>query len=59
MLEARYGNPRHPVSLAITKLLQLGDPELVGVFAQLGHVNEPKLSAVLAANYASSLQVRT
>eukprot|EP00878_Enallax_costatus_P010991 GHUV01011479.1.p1 GENE.GHUV01011479.1~~GHUV01011479.1.p1 ORF type:complete len:515 (+),score=199.79 GHUV01011479.1:1894-3438(+) len=56
-LEARYGNPKHPMSLAITKLLQLGDPELVGVFAQLGHVNEPRLSAVLAANYAGSLQV--
>lgn len=46
------------MTLAITKLLQLGDRDLVGVFAQLGYVNEPRLSAVLAANYASSLQVR-
>lgn len=42
----------------INRLLQRGDPDVVGVFAQLGHVNEPRLSAVLAANYASSLQVR-
>lgn len=45
------------MTLAITKLLQLGDSELVGVFAQLGYINESRLSAVLAANYASSLQV--
>lgn len=41
----------------INRLLQRKDPDLVGVFSQLGYVDEPRLSAVLAANYASSLQV--
>jgi hypothetical protein len=58
-LGPQYGGSRHPIAAGISKLLQLNDPEVVGVFAQLGHVEEPRLSSVLAANYASTLQVRT
>jgi hypothetical protein len=56
-LGPQYGGNRHPIAGGISKLLQLNDPEVVGVFAQLGYVNEPRLSSVLAANYASTLQV--
>jgi hypothetical protein len=56
-LGAQYGGSRHPIATGINKLLQLNDPEVVGVFAQLGFVDEPRLSAVLAANYASTMQV--
>lgn len=53
----QYGGSRHPVAAGISKLLQLNDADVVGVFAQLGYVEEPRLSSVLAANYASTLQV--
>lgn len=56
-LGPQYGGQRHPIAAGITKLLQLNDPDVVGVFAQLGYVDEPRLSSVLAANYASTLQV--
>jgi hypothetical protein len=46
------------MTLSISRLLQQGDPDLVGVFAQLGYVDEPRLSAVLAANYCAAMQVR-
>jgi hypothetical protein len=45
------------MAAGISKLLQLNDPEVVGVFAQLGYVDEPRLAAILAANYASTMQV--
>jgi hypothetical protein len=57
-LEARYGSSRQNMTLSISRLLQQGDPDLVGVFAQLGYVDEPRLSAVLAANYCAAMQVR-
>lgn len=57
-LEARYGSSRQNMTLSISRLLQAGDPDLVGVFAQLGYVDEPRLSAVLAANYCAAMQVR-
>jgi hypothetical protein len=57
-LEARYGSSRQNMTLSISRLLQQGDPDLVGVFAQLGFVDEPRLSAVLAANYCAAMQVR-
>ena len=53
----QYGGSRHPIAAGISKLLQLNDPDVVGVFAHLGYVNEPRLSSVLAANYAATLQV--
>jgi hypothetical protein len=56
-LAARYGGPRQSMALAIGRLLALGDPELVGVFAQLGYVDEPRLGAVLGANFAAAMQV--
>lgn len=46
------------MTAAITKLLQHGDPDAVGVFAQLAYVDNPQLSEVLAANYCSAMQVR-
>jgi hypothetical protein len=46
------------MTAAITKLLQHGDPDAVGVFAQLAYVDSPRLSEVLAANYCSAMQVR-
>jgi len=58
-LGPQYGGSRHPIAGAISKLLQLKDPDVVGVYAQLGYVDEPRLSSVLAANYASTLQVGT
>lgn len=57
-LGPQYGGSRHPIAAGISKLLQLNDPDVVGVFAHLGYVNEPRLSSVLAANYAATLQVR-
>lgn len=57
VLNARYGSARQGMTIAIQKLLQQGDPEMVGVFAQLGYVDEPRLSAVLAANYCAAMQV--
>lgn len=45
------------MAAGISKLLQLNDSEVVGVFAQLGYVDEPRLAAILAANYASTMQV--
>jgi hypothetical protein len=57
-LEARYGSSRQNMTLSISRLLQQGDADLVGVFAQLGFVDEPRLSAVLAANYCAAMQVR-
>lgn len=56
-LGPQYGGNRHPMAAGISKLLQLNDPEVVGVFAQLGYVDEPRLAAILAANYASTMQV--
>jgi hypothetical protein len=46
------------MTLSISRLLHQGDADLVGVFAQLGYVDEPRLSAVLAANYCAAMQVR-
>eukprot|EP00775_Hariotina_reticulata_P002831 gene2831-3124_t len=57
VLTARYGSPKHPMTAAITKLLQHSDPDAVGVFAQLAYVDNPRLSEVLAANYCSAMQV--
>ncbi len=42
---------------AINTCLASKDPDLLGVFAQLGTVQDANLSAVLAAAYASALQV--
>ncbi|KAF8056436.1 SMCHD1 [Scenedesmus sp. PABB004] len=56
-LSGRYGGSRQSMTLSIARLLQSGDADLVGVFAQLGYVDEPRLSAVLAASYCAALQV--
>lgn len=56
-LDARYGASTSAVTQGINRLLARKDPDVVGVFAQLGYVDDAKLSAVLAANSASSLQV--
>lgn len=48
--------PHNPTLTSYTPPLPLpGDPGLVGVVAQLGTVDDPQLSAVLAANMRSSL----
>ncbi|KAL4443930.1 hypothetical protein ABPG75_011667 [Micractinium tetrahymenae] len=50
-LEARYGSPKANITASIDRMLQSGDPGLVGVFAQLATVDDPQLSAVLATSF--------
>ncbi len=45
------------MTAAIQRLLSSGDEEVVGVFAQLATVDDPKVSAVIAASVGIALQV--
>ncbi|KAL0055143.1 hypothetical protein WJX82_007626 [Trebouxia sp. C0006] len=56
-VEARFGPPNQASTLAIQTCLQTGDPEAVGVLAQLATVDDTALSQVLAAQYRGLLPV--
>jgi hypothetical protein len=52
----RYGLSRNPLTLAIDQCLAMGDPDLVGAYAQLGTVEDPRLAEVVSAAYCTTLQ---
>lgn len=43
---SRYGNPRNPITTAVDAALRGADAGLIGVFAQLGTVDDPRLARV-------------
>ncbi|CAD7703831.1 unnamed protein product [Ostreobium quekettii] len=56
-LDAAFGDPRDPQTVAVQHCLLARDPDVVGVFAQLGTVTDQRLAAVLAAACGKSLRI--
>ena len=53
---ARYGNPTHPQTAAVKHALSLQRRGVHGAFAQLGSVQDTRLSELLAASLQSTLR---
>jgi len=56
VMSDRMGNPKTPVAMALQRCLTLNDSDVVGAFAQLAYVEDPQLSALMAATFPSCLQ---
>lgn len=53
---ARYGNPTHPQTAAVKQALALQRRGVHGAFAQLGSVQDTRLSELLSASLQSTLR---
>ncbi|KAK9800826.1 hypothetical protein WJX73_002958 [Symbiochloris irregularis] len=56
-LEAAYGLPNLPMTASIDWCLQQGDPEVLGVFAQLTSSTDEALARVLSAGFGGMMKV--
>ena len=53
---ARFGHPKHSYSVAIKRALALQNPEVLGTLAQLGSVQDARLSELLSAHLGTQLR---
>eukprot|EP00884_Botryococcus_braunii_P005311 jgi/Botrbrau1/14781/Bobra.0284s0014.2 len=56
-LSPRYGPPGKPLTAAIDRCLNMGDKQVIGVFAAMGTVEDAALSSILGAHYRGYMQL--
>jgi hypothetical protein len=54
--QARFGNPKHPQTMAVKHALAQRHPGVLGAFAQLGSVQDAPLSELVSAHLNASLR---
>ena len=53
---ARFGNPKHAYTAAIKRALALKDARVLGAFAQLGTVQDVRVSELIGSHLTATLR---